>query len=393
MNKLKAIDQETIKVLNQKKIIQLLYRNKQMTKQDISKNLKISIPTVISNVKELIEQGFLDEAGVGESSGGRKPTIVRFLPDSRYSFGVCITKDQVRIILTNLDFDIIDESSFYMTEQSDNLKNLVLRIKEEIDRIVNTNNISIEKILGIGFALPGTVDEKNLLLENAPNFKLKNINFKDFQCNFQFPLFIENEANASAYAESFINFNGIISSLVFISITEGIGTGVIIGDNLYKGHNKRAGEFGHMTIIKNGEQCNCGKRGCWELYASKKALINEYKKKFNEQNMNLNDFLELTKRDLAAKNILDNYIDYLAEGIKNIILMLDPRNIIIGGELPSNYKTLIETYLKKKVFQENSFYDQEECKISFSDLQGNASVLGAVLLPMGKLFYLTENVI
>lgn len=392
MNKLKAIDQETIKALNQKKIIQLLYRNKQLTKQDISKALNISIPTVISNVKELIDQGFLDEAGVGKSSGGRKPTIIRFLPNSRYSLGVCITKDQVRIILTNLNFDIIDESSFNMPEQSDNLQNLLLRIKEETDHIINTNSIPIDKILGIGFSLPGTVDEKNLLLENAPNLKLKNINFKDFQHDFQFPLFIENEANASAYAESFINFNSIISSLVFISITEGIGTGIIISDNLYKGYNKRAGEFGHMTIVKDGKQCNCGKRGCWELYASKKALTNEYRKKFSNYDDKLNDFLEMTKTNSIAKEILDNYLDYLAEGIKNIILMLDPRDIIIGGEL-SNYKSLIETDLKKKVFEENSFYSEEECKISFSNLEENAAILGAALLPMEKLFYLTEKII
>lgn len=378
--------------MNQKKIIQLLYRNKQLTKQDISKALKISIPTVISNVNELIEQGILDEAGVGESSGGRKPTIVRFLSDSRYSFGVSITKDQVRIILTNLNFEKIAEGSFYMPEQLDSFESLILEIKKEIDCIINTNSVSIDKILGIGFSLPGTVNEKKLLLENAPNLKLQNINFENFQHIFEFPIFIENEANASAYAESFINFNDIIGSLVFISITEGIGTGIIINDNLYKGYNKRAGEFGHMTIIKDGKQCNCGKRGCWELYASKKALINEYRKKFSNYDVKLSDFLEMTKTNSIAKEILDNYLDYLAEGIKNIILMLDPRDIIIGGEL-SNYKTLIETELKKKVFQENSFYNQEECKISFSSLRENASILGAVLLPMEKLFYLTEKII
>lgn len=392
MNKLKAIDQETIKALNQKKIIQLLYRNKQMTKQDISKALNISIPTVISNVKELIDQGFLDEAGVGESSGGRKPTIVRFIPDSGYSFGVCITKDQVRIILTNLNLEIIAEGFFDMPEELGSFESIILKIRREIEHIISIHNISIDKILGIGFALPGTVNEKKLLLETAPNLKLKNISFESYQHNFQFPIVIENEANASAYAESFINFNGIISSLVFISITEGIGTGIIIGDNLYKGYNKRAGEFGHMTIVKDGKQCNCGKRGCWELYASKKALINEYREKFSNYDGKLNDFLEMTKTNSIAKEILDTYLDYLAEGIKNIILMLDPRDVIIGGEL-SNYKDLIEAELKKKVFQENSFYNQEECKISFSNLRERASILGAALLPMEKLFYLTEKII
>lgn len=386
MNKLKNIDQEAIKLINQKKIMQLLYRNKELTKQEISRTLNLSIPTVITNINELIEKGFLDEAGVGESSGGRKPVIVRFLPNSRYSVGVCITKDDIRIVLTNLNFEIITEKSLEMPEELENFESLVFKIKDEIYNIIEINNISKDKILGVGFSLPGTVNEEKLLLKNATNLNLKNISFKDFEEIFEFPLYIENEANASADAEAFINFNNVKNSLIFLSITEGVGAGIIIGDSVYTGCNKRAGEFGHMTIVKDGKQCSCGKNGCWELYASKKALSNEYKKVFNNKNMKLREFFEKTKEDLKAKEILDNYLGYLAEGIKNIILMLDPENIILGGEI-CNFKTLIEDNLKDKTFKENSFYGEKDCKINFSDLNENASIFGAALLPMKKIFY------
>lgn len=385
MNKLK-IDQEAIKILNQKKIMQLLYRNRELTKQDIAKTLKLSIPTVITNVNEIIQQGFLDEAGVGESSGGRKPVIVRFLPNSRYSIGVCITKEKVRIILTNLNFDIIAEKHFDMPEELKDFEGLILEINSEIENIININKIHKDKILGVGFSLPGTVDEEKLLLKNAANLKLKNISFKEFEDKFEFPLYIENEANASADAESFINFNNFKNSLVFISITEGVGAGIIIGESIYNGFNKRAGEFGHMTIVKGGKKCSCGNKGCWEVYASNKALSSEYKKVFNNKNMTLNQFFELLKDDIKAKEILDKYLDYLAEGIKNIILMLDPENIILGGEI-CNYKSLIETDLKNKIFKESIFLDEKDCKILFSDLNENASIFGAALLPMKKLFY------
>ncbi|SMC23852.1 Sugar kinase of the NBD/HSP70 family, may contain an N-terminal HTH domain [Clostridium acidisoli DSM 12555] len=392
MNNFKAIDQETIKELNQKKIIQMLYRKNQLTKQVIAQNLKISIPTVISNVRELIERGFLDEIGVAESSGGRKPVIVRFLPDARYSFGVLITKEQVRIILTNLKFDIMAEKIFDITDEVNKFNDIIAEVRKEIDNIISANNIPRDKILGVGFSLPGTVNEEKLLLKNAPNLKLKDICFKEFEQDFQIPIFIENEANAAAYAEAFINFNYIKNSLVFISITEGIGTGIIISDNVYRGYNKRAGEFGHMTIVKDGKQCNCGRKGCWELYASRKALIDEYRKTFNIKDKTLKDFLEMTKIDSRAKEILNNYLEFLAEGIRNIILILDPQCIIIEGEL-SNYKNLIEDDLKNKIFQENNFYDEKECKVLFSNLEGNASIFGAAFLPMKKLFFLDEKVI
>ncbi|MBP2033709.1 putative NBD/HSP70 family sugar kinase [Clostridium algifaecis] len=392
MNKLKSVDQETIKILNQKKIINLLYRNKQLTKQEISQELNISIPTVINNINELIERGIVDDAGVAESTGGRKPTIIRFLPNSRYSFGVCITKDKVRIILTNLNFNIIEERAFDMPEEVQDFRSLILKIKDEIEDILSVYKIPFDKILGIGFSLPGTIDEEKLFLKNMTNFKVKNIYFKEFEKNFKMPIFIENEANASAYAESFINFKGYKNNLVFISITEGIGAGIIINNNVYKGINKRAGEIGHMTVVKNGRRCNCGKKGCWEVYASKKALLNEYKKEFGVKNKSLNDFLDMTKDNLKAKEILDNYVGFLAEGIKNIILIFDPQNIIIGGEVFS-YKDLIEEDLINKVFEDNSLYDKNECNVMFSSLGGNAAIFGAALLPMESVFFLTGNVI
>lgn len=386
MSKFKNIDQEAIKMLNQKKIMQLLYRNKELTKQEISKTLNLSIPTVITNINELISQGFLDEAGVGESSGGRKPVIVRFLPNSRYSIGVCITRDQIRMILTNLDFEVIAERSLDMPEDIYNFENLILEIKCEIEEITRTNKIDNGKILGIGFSLPGTIDEEELLLKNATNLNLKNISFKDYEKLFKYPIYIENEANASANAEAFINFSNIRNSLIFLSITEGVGAGVIIGDSVYNGYNKRAGEFGHMTIVKDGKQCSCGKKGCWELYASKKALSNEYRTVFNSKDMSLKEFFQLQKEDIKAKEILSDYLDYLAEGIKSIILMLDPEKIILGGEI-CNYKDLIGDHLKHKIFRQNSFYNEKDCKINFSDLNENASIFGAALLPMKRLFY------
>ncbi|WP_243186867.1 ROK family transcriptional regulator [Clostridium muellerianum] len=387
MKRLKSIDQETIRRLNQKKILNLLYRNNKLTKQDISQKLDISIPTVISNSNDLIEQGFLQEAGVAESTGGRKPTIIKFIPDCRYSFGVCITKDRVRIILANLNFNVIHETNFHMPENLCDFKDIIIKVRNCVEKIINNLNIPLDKILGIGFSLPGVVDEKRLFLKNMTNLGIRNIFFKEFECFFKFPVFIENEANASAYAEAFINFSDTKNSLIFISITEGVGTGIVIGDSVYKGFNKRAGEFGHMTIVKNGRKCNCGKMGCWELYASKKALLDEYRNIFNDDKNNLSYFLKMTQTNQKAKAILDTYVDFLAEGIKNIILTLDPKDILIGGEI-FPYKSFIEEDLIKKVFESNSFYDKNQCNVMFSSLGENASIFGAAFLPMEKIFFL-----
>ncbi|MGV8979757.1 ROK family protein [Clostridium sp.] len=381
MYKLKGIDQETIKSHNQKRIINLLYREKCLTKQEISKRLQISIPTVITNVKEIIEQGFLEEAGVAKSNGGRKPTIVSFLPNSRYSLAVNMIKDEIRIILINLDFEIISEKTLKDLDDFSDIKLIFSKIKAEIQNIIDFNNIPISKILGIGFSVPGTVNSAKLTLISAPNLKLKNINFREFEETFNIPVYIENEANAAANAEAFISFGGIKNNLVFVSITEGIGSGIIIRDDIYRGFNKRAGEFGHMTIVKDGRQCNCGKTGCWEMYASEKALLEEC------EESSLGEFLIKSQTNENYKKILENYLDYLAEGVKNIILILDPRSIIIGGKI-AYYKDLLQKELQSKIFTQNTLYNENECKVMFSNLKQDASIFGAAFLTMEKLFFI-----
>ena len=392
LKKFSILDQETIKETNKKNILQLLYKNGQLTKQEISKKLYISIPTVISNVNELIVEGYLDEAGVADSTGGRKPIIVRFLPDSKYSFGVCITRNKIRVALTNLKLEIIVEEEIRLSQELESIDIIMDKIKQCIDAIVDNFKIHKDKIIGVGFSLPGTVNEEKLLLVNAPNLNLKNIYLKEYEAKYNYKFYMENEANASAYAETFLNSNGALKNLVFVSITEGIGAGVMINDNLYKGCNKRAGEFGHMTIVKNGEQCNCGKKGCWELYASEKALLKQYNEEFKTNDKSLKEFFKLTRTSEVAKNILYNYLDYLAEGIKNIILITDPEKIIIGGKI-TYYEEYFKELLIKRVFEENSFYTKEECSLSFSKLKENASILGAALMTMQDIFFINKKII
>ncbi|WP_341876156.1 ROK family transcriptional regulator [Defluviitalea saccharophila] len=391
MLSLNSVDQETIKDSNRKRILQLLSKKRESTKQEIAKELEISIPTVTTNINTLIEEGILEEAGVAESTGGRKPVIVRFLPNSRYSFGVDFSLTSVRIALTNLDSEIIYETSFKM-EGFANMSEVIRKIEGITKDILKQKNISADKVLGIGFSLPGTVNEEEMLLEMAPNLKIKNISFKAFDDILEFPVYIENEANAAALAELSLGIAKQMRNLVYVSITKGIGTGIVIQDYLYKGKNKRAGEFGHMTVVADGKQCNCGKKGCWELYASDRALIEQFNKKAGKTNTSLQEIFEaLKKDDPNAKAVWQEYLNYLAVGIQNIILILDPHYIVIGGEI-SQYEEMLEP-LKEKIFIENNFYSKNDIKIMISTLKGNASILGASLLPLQSLFFIRGKII
>lgn len=392
MININKIDQEIIKLSNRVKILNLVYEKEELTKQEIAKTIGISIPTVISNINELIEEGILEEAGVATSTGGRKPVIIRFKPNSRFSFGVDISPKKVRIILTNLYSNILAEESFVLTNFK-NIDEIMEKIQKTIFDIMMKRHISKEKILGIGFSLPGIVNENNLILENAPNLGIKNIELKHYQDNFGIPIYIENEANAAAYAESVLGSAKMKSNLLYISITEGIGTGIIIDDRLYKGKNKKAGEFGHMKISDENKVCNCGRTGCWELYASEKALLHNYNESSADKAYDLIDiFKKYEKNDKLAKEIVDTYLDYLAIGIQNIIFGLSPEYVIIGGEI-SYFEDVLKKPLEEKVLLESRLYTTTDTEIIFSKLRKNASILGASLLPVHSLFNFAHHII
>ncbi len=392
MLNIRELGREIIKDSNRKKILNLLYEKKELTKMEIAKQTGVSIPTVINNVNFLLEEGIVAEKGVATSTGGRKPVIIAFLPDARFSFGVDIRPDAVQVIMTNLYSEIKFQDNFSIDGIGafDSIMDKIIGI---VDGHIESQQIPREKILGIGFSLPGTVDEENLVLNMAPNMNIKDIYFGKYAERFDFPVYIENEANAAAFGEMILGIGKEMKNLVYISITQGIGTGIVIQDHLYKGKNKRAGEFGHATIVSKGKPCNCGKRGCWELYASEKALLKKYNENAPVKIKQLDDFFSLIRENVSgASNALAEYVDFLAIGIQNIILGLDPHYIIIGGQISAYQEHFMET-LKKAVFEGSSLFSMEDTVLFASKLEGASSILGASLLPLQTLFFIREKII
>lgn len=395
-------DQEKIKDANNRKILHLLMKKRQLSKQDISRLTKISITTVTGNIARLIEDGLAEEAGVADSTGGRKPMIIRFLPDGRYAFGVdfasnhLTASNNIKVVLINLDAEVKDEEIFNYNKFSkiDDIMQYIKKVTEDIEA---RNNLSGDTILGIGFSLPGPVNEVKKILELAPNLAsslgMENVDFKKYDNLFPYPIYVENEANAAAYGELVMGTAKNKHNLVYLSINRGIGAGLIIRGHIYKGKNRRAGEIGHITVASNGLKCTCGRKDCWEIYAASGALIRNFNKLSQEKISDTEQFLEKLKRgDKVAAKVWDEYLNYLTIGINNIILGYDPHYIVIGGEI-SEFNSLLMDPLKKRVFENNSFYKNGELEFLLSHLREDASLIGAALLPFQKLFYGNNKII
>lgn len=378
------INQKQIKITNRANILRAFREYDIVQKNDLVQMLDLSITTVTSNTNILLEEGFIKRIGIAKSTGGRKPVVFQFIKDAYVSFGVDILPHKVDIILADLSSNVLDKVSFVIL--NDDMDKILNTIEKNIAALLLKHDIIISQCVGIGLSLPGIVDEEQNILINAPNLHVENYSFEKFESSLGIKVYIENEANVAALAELILGEAKNTGDVIYISITDGVGCGIITNGSVSKGSFKKAGEFGHMRISDKNIRCSCGRKGCWELFASERALLNNYKTITGEVIKDLETFfLRYSEGDQNTKEALRIYFDYLSIGIENIILGLDPEKIIIGGEI-SKYLVKIEPFINEYMKRNHSILESNENQIVLSRLAPQSSVLGGSLLPLKDMF-------
>ena len=366
---------------NINRVYQFISQNKFFTKKEIADSLDISFPTVAKIINLLLDKKIVIDKGYSDNNIKRKASLYEYNPNSFYSIGIKIELSSVSFILINLNGDEIKKTVIIKNFFND--ENFVFYIMEELKLFLK--NFPYQNLItGIGISLSGIVDNKSKILKIGTNFNLFEKNMEIIENTFSLPIYLINEANAGAIGEFFLNRTLKEQNIVFISIDSGVGAGIVIDGNLYKGHSSKAGEFGHFTVENHGKKCNCGNEGCLEMYCSNRALVKAFEKEFNLSNLS---FIEIFSKNLAdtekGKGILEKYTDYLASGIRNLLFLLDLDRVIIGG-LISNYSHYIKESLEKKVF--NNIFFEDKSILEFSKYGDFSNLIGAAFLPFNDLF-------
>jgi glucokinase len=245
---------------------------------------------------------------------------------------------------TNIKYGLIsqdgqcDEFHFIASEAHKDSTFLISKLYAIVDHMIHTAALKSASIKAVVIGSPGIIDtKKKVLVGKSPNFKnWSNINFPAlFSEKYPIPLILENDANLAAMGEFYYSTikNDAIQNSVFLTFGTGIGGGLILNRKLFRGEYYQAGEFGHTTIMYHGRKCHCGKRGCWERYASGSALKFDYLKYF-QKNYSVKQILDncLSETvEFREFKFLDDYLTYIALGLYNIIYFIDPKLIILGG--------------------------------------------------------------
>ncbi len=256
--------------------------------------------------------------------------------------------------------------------------------------------LKVNDIAFAGIGSPGSIDPYTGIVATSNNLDFTNVPLKEIvEKRINIPTYIENDANAAAYGELLAGAGKDTEDFVAITLGTGVGGGVIIGGKILSGYNHAGAELGHSVIEMNGEQCTCGRKGCWEAYASATALIKQTKKEMlnnkdsvmwelaenNIDNVNgRTAFDAMRKGDKSGKTVVDKYIDYVACGVVNMVNIFQPEVLCIGGGISKEGSTLIDPIMKTVEIERYSKNVEKQTKVTVAQLGNDAGIIGAAFL-------------
>ncbi|WP_462410627.1 ROK family transcriptional regulator [Neobacillus sp. Marseille-QA0830] len=382
-----------IRSLNKKRILQCVLNNASISRAEIAGKLKISKPTVSLLVDELIQEKWVIEKGIGDSTsqGGRRPIQLYFNEKAAYIIGTDIGGSKVKIIISDLGGHIVASSHFSTESYLDN--GIIKKIAKEISLLIQKNDITEQEILGMGVGVPGITDTTSGVIAEAPSLNWVRYPFiKEAERYLSFPVYIDNDVNVAALGEQWLGNAKSKENVLFIAIGTGIGSGIIIHNQLYRGSSNAAGEMGYMVTDKN-HMTNEFKPifhryGYLESVAGGKAIGERLKQLVSEHpNHPLYErshssgitgeeaFEWAIKGDEVALVAVEEAIEHIAYGIVNAASLLNPEVIILGGGVLKS-----SDFILPRLRQIVEHYLPSSVELKISRLGENAGVLGAVSL-------------
>ncbi|CQR46061.1 N-acetylglucosamine repressor [Paraliobacillus sp. PM-2] len=391
-----------MKSLNKSIILNKILNSGPISRAQIAKETNLTPPTVGSIVKELIDQDIVKESTLGTSQGGRKPTMLVINYQGFYVVGVDAGPSEIETILTDLSGKVIEHHMITIDEKVTS-DSFLMMLETSIDIVLQSYWRKKDKIIGIGVAMHGVVDVDTGTSLYAPNLDLRNIPIqKSLEDRFDLMVKVENDARALALGEVWFGQGKDTESMVAVNIGNGVGAGVAINGKLYHGDSSIAGEIGHMTVDMHGKRCSCGNKGCLQTVISGPAIAERAVEEFDTvQQSILKTLHSITGLDVYqaalegdgyAIRLLEETGEYIGIGLTNLIHLINPTKIIIGGGVSAAQSFILDPIIK--TIKKRALTPQaKQTQVVISDLGDKATALGAVALLLAELFERNGEVI
>lgn len=366
MDKKKLEEMTDIKQNNYFHIYQLFFQHENLSKPQIVKLLRLSLPTVTHNISRLEAEGKIKEEGFFQPQGGRPAIAYQLIEDAFVAIGVEIQKKKIRCIALDLKGKVLAKVD--CEQLFDNSPNYLESLKEVIQQFIHTLVYPYERILGIGFSIQGIVSKDGQEVLYSRILSSDYLNVRNLQPYFDVPITFFHDVKCAALTE--IWFSEQIDNAIYISISEHLGGAIIINNQIDLGKQGYSGALEHLQIHTDGNPCYCGQYGCLETYCSISALL--------APDETIQDFFQaLRAEDEFALMRWDDFLEHLAKGL-NIVYLLLERNIILGGEI-AFYLTESDIHILQEKMLKLSTFPLESDFIAIATQQKYASAIGAAL--------------
>jgi predicted NBD/HSP70 family sugar kinase len=380
------VDVHDVRDINQTVFLHLIRERQPISRADIAKFTGLRPGTVSAIVNRLIKNNLVYEGTEGPSSGGRPPKNLYINAESFYVLAIDVGVLDTVFAVSDFNGRILKQNSI-LTEGEP--IQFLHRLADEIEKMIR-DHFPRARFGAAGVSVPGLIDRDTGTIETSPNLEWKDVPLRSIlESRFKLPVYVENDANAAAFSELWYGpvEEAKVRTLLFILVVEGLGTGLIINGELHVGSKHGLGGFGHMSIDPNGELCSCGRRGCWETFASERATVERFHRVTAKQGVPLIKLTELislaNKNDKMALESLKITAEYLGEGISNLIHGIYPETVVIGGDITAAWN-IIEPIIKSRL---HSRYidDSEQVTIRPASVQ-RPSLFGTIPIALQNYF-------
>ncbi len=372
-------------------IIAYMAVNGESTLAELTKELRISVPTITKLVQELVEEGIVNDLGKVETPGGRRPNVFGLTNTSIYFVGVNVGRDKMTFVISDLQNNIIQEVSDETFELSDRSQCLE-RICTSIEDFINNCGIDKSKILGLGVCIVGRVNT-----EQGRSYKyfttveesLREI----IERRIGIRVLVENDTRSRCYAEYTRGRSKDEKNVIYLHLGLGVAIGVVIEGKLYYGKNGFAGEFGHIPFFDNEKICFCGKKGCLETEISGIAIEEKMSELVsggantilrtryeNKEQIHINDIIAAARNDdNLSIELIEEAGEKAGKAVATLINIFNPETVIVGGNLAAA-GDYIMLPLKSATNKYSLNLVYKDTKFRLSKMSDNAPAWGVAML-------------
>lgn len=385
MNSVKRANRDLMRGMNRSLILNIIKNHEPISRADIAHLTGLSPASVTSITGLLIAEDLIFEKATGDSSGGRPPILLALNPQGGFVIGIKLMELYAVAALTDLNATVIEKVTIKMPSNA--VDSVIDEIVQLVKKLISNNKIPKQRLFGVGVGLAGVIDSVNGVLRKSPFFGWKNIPLADrLSTRLKVPVFLDNDVNTLTLGEKWLD-NGVHDdNYVVITIGRGIGMGIVINGQIYRGKGGGAGEFGHLVIDPQGPLCNCGKHGCLESYLGDQALLERARMEVHPGLKDMDELIQFAvDGNEAALKVFNSAGSLLGREVANLVNLFDPKLIIVSGEGVRMGEPFFSAM--RKAIEENAVPElYSDTEIRINTWGDDVWARGAASLVIGELF-------